>query len=96
VHDLPDFVNFNHSIHIKKGVGCVSCHGRVDEMPLMWREATLFMQWCIDCHRNPEPNLRPASEVFSMTSVNLSENDSAQLIAANHIHSETNCSICHY
>jgi hypothetical protein len=96
VHDLPDFVNFNHSIHIKKGVGCVTCHGRVDEMPLTWREATLFMQWCIDCHRNPAPNLRPASEVFSMASVNLNESESAQLIAANHIHSETNCSICHY
>ena len=96
VHDLPDFVNFNHSIHVKKGVGCVTCHGRVDEMPLMWRSATLFMQWCIDCHRNPEPNLRPASEVFSMASVDLSASDSAQLITANHIRSETNCSICHY
>src|SRR5471030_1368051 len=53
VHDLPDFVYFNHSIHIKKGVGCVSCHGQVDEMPITWKAHTLTMAWCLDCHRNP-------------------------------------------
>src|SRR5580765_4183685 len=66
VHDLPDFVYFNHSIHVKKGVGCATCHGRVDEMPLMYQQSTLMMQWCVDCHRNPAPNLRPRSEVFNM------------------------------
>ena len=53
VHDLPDFVYFNHSIHVKKGVGCESCHGRVDEMPLTLQENTLQMEWCLDCHREP-------------------------------------------
>jgi hypothetical protein len=96
VHDLPDFVNFNHSIHVAKGVGCASCHGRVDEMPLMWRDATLFMQWCVDCHRNPQPHLRPVSKLFSMEAVQLIDAQSAQLVSDHHIRSETNCSICHY
>src|SRR5438045_9053611 len=64
VHDLPDFVYFNHSIHINKGVGCLSCHGQVDEMPLMYEENTLQMEWCLDCHREPERFLRPRNEVF--------------------------------
>src|ERR1700736_5639318 len=54
VHNLPGFVYFDHSIHVRKGVGCVSCHGRVDEMPLTWQENTLLMEWCLDCHRNPQ------------------------------------------
>jgi hypothetical protein len=54
VHDLPDFVYFNHSIHVSKGIGCSTCHGRVDRMPLMFQVATLQMKWCLDCHRNPE------------------------------------------
>jgi hypothetical protein len=66
VHNLPGFVYFNHSIHISKGVGCATCHGRLDEMPLTWQVNTLLMEWCVECHRNPEPNLRPKSEVFSM------------------------------
>jgi hypothetical protein len=66
VHDLPDFVYFNHSIHVAKGVGCATCHGPVDKMPLMYQHATLTMKWCLDCHRNPEPNLRPREEVFNM------------------------------
>ncbi|HKQ70209.1 MAG TPA: cytochrome c3 family protein [Polyangiaceae bacterium] len=67
VHDLPDFAYFNHSIHVAKGVGCVECHGRVDKMPLMRSVNPLQMRWCLDCHRNPEPHLRPKDEVFSMT-----------------------------
>ncbi|HVZ61705.1 MAG TPA: cytochrome c3 family protein [Terriglobales bacterium] len=63
---LPDFVYFDHSIHVAKGVGCESCHGRVDRMPLMRSNATLQMEWCLDCHRAPEKNLRPKSEVFNM------------------------------
>ncbi len=66
VHDLPDFVYFDHSIHLKKGVGCESCHGRVDNMPLMWRENTLNMEWCLACHRDPTPNLRPREALFEM------------------------------
>jgi hypothetical protein len=66
VNDLPDFVYFNHSIHIDKGIGCETCHGRVDLMPLTWKEKTLFMRWCLDCHRNPEKYIRPREEVFNM------------------------------
>ena len=66
VHDLPDFVYFNHSIHVNKGIGCESCHGQVDQMPLMYEQNTLQMEWCLDCHRNPAKNLRPATEVYNM------------------------------
>ncbi|HZQ90188.1 MAG TPA: cytochrome c3 family protein [Terriglobales bacterium] len=66
VHDLPDFVYFDHSIHIDKGIGCSSCHGRVDQMPLTFAASSLQMEWCLDCHRSPEKNLRPRSEVFNM------------------------------
>ena len=59
VNDLPDFVYFNHSIHVNKGVGCESCHGRVDRMPLTWQENSLQMEWCLNCHRHPEKYVRP-------------------------------------
>ena len=61
VHDLPDFVYFDHSIHVNKGIGCRSCHGSVDNMPLMWEENSLQMEWCLDCHRNPAKFIRPKS-----------------------------------
>src|SRR5436190_19112935 len=66
VNDLPDFVYFNHSIHINKGVGCNTCHGPVDRMPLMYNFASLQMEWCLDCHRAPEKYLRPRDQVFNM------------------------------
>jgi hypothetical protein len=66
VHDLPDFVYFNHEIHVNKGIGCASCHGRVDEMPLMYMQNSLQMEWCLNCHRNPAENLRPTSEIYNM------------------------------
>jgi hypothetical protein len=66
VHDLPDFVYFNHSVHVNKGIGCASCHGRVDLMPLMYAQNTLQMEWCLNCHRNPGKNLRPTSEIYNM------------------------------
>ena len=66
VHDLPDYVFFNHEIHVNKGIGCASCHGRVDEMPLMYMQNSLQMEWCLDCHRNPAKNLRPTSEIYNM------------------------------
>ena len=65
VHDLPDYVYFSHEIHVNKGVGCATCHGRVDQMPLMYAQNTLQMEWCLDCHRNPAKNLRPASEIYN-------------------------------
>ena len=64
VHDVPDFVYFNHSIHVNKGIGCETCHGRVDDMPLMYQAQTLHMEWCLDCHRNPEKYVRPREAVF--------------------------------
>jgi hypothetical protein len=66
VHDLPDYVYFNHEIHVNKGIGCASCHGRVDQMPLMYAQNSLQMEWCLDCHRDPAKNLRPTSEVYNM------------------------------
>ena len=66
VHDLPDYVYFNHEIHVNKGIGCASCHGRVDQMPLMYQQNTLQMEWCLNCHRNPGVNLRPTSEIYNM------------------------------
>ena len=66
VHDLPDFVYFDHSIHVRKGVGCIECHGPVDRMPVVRRVASLQMQWCLDCHRHPERHRRVASRVFEM------------------------------
>ena len=66
VHDLADFAFFNHSIHVAKGVGCQTCHGQVDQMPLVWRTQSLYMEWCLECHREPELYVRPKEEVFSM------------------------------
>jgi hypothetical protein len=66
VHDLPDYVYFSHEIHVNKGLGCASCHGRVDQMPLMYAQNTLQMEWCLNCHRNPAKNLRPTGQVYNM------------------------------
>jgi len=66
IHALPDFVYFNHAIHVNKGVGCVECHGRVDRMPAVQQVAPLTMGWCLDCHRNPAPRLRPVEEITNM------------------------------
>ena len=73
VHDLPDFVYFSHEIHVNKGLGCASCHGRVDQMPLMYEQNTLQMEWCLDCHRNPAKNLRPTSQIYNMAWENPAE-----------------------
>lgn len=66
VYDLPDFTYFNHSIHVKKGVGCETCHGRVDRMPLTWKAETLYMEWCLECHREPQAFVRPREEIYTM------------------------------
>jgi hypothetical protein len=67
VHDLPDFVYFDHSVHVQGGVACVTCHGRVDQMAMVYQTAPLTMGWCLDCHRDPQPHRRPVAEVTSMT-----------------------------
>lgn len=66
VHVLPDFVFFDHSVHVTSGIGCTTCHGQVDQMPLVWRSETLYMKWCLDCHRDPAAYIRPRSEVYSV------------------------------
>jgi len=97
VHDLPDFVYFNHSIHVKKGVGCETCHGRVDEMPLMQQERSLQMDWCLDCHRAPEQYVRPRSEITTM-GYHPSESQATlgpKLVKEYGIQTRTTCSTCH-
>ncbi|MBI1898560.1 MAG: cytochrome c3 family protein [Acidobacteria bacterium] len=66
VHDLPEFVFFNHSIHVNKGIGCSTCHGRVDQMPQVFKVATLQMEWCLNCHRQPEMYIRPRDRIYDM------------------------------
>ena len=97
VHDLPDFVYFNHSIHINKGVGCTTCHGQVDRMPLMWQEASLQMEWCLDCHRHPEQYVRPRDAVFRVDYVPPSNQLEVgrRLVADYQIQKLTSCSTCH-
>ena len=97
VHNLPGFVYFDHSIHVHKGVGCVTCHGRVDQMPLMWRENTLYMEWCLECHRNPERFVRPREQVFSMDWQPPSDQIALgqKLVQEYKIESLTSCSVCH-
>src|SRR3954468_7297247 len=97
VHDLPDFAYFNHSIHVHKGVGCATCHGQVDRMPLMRKEAALQMEWGLDCHRHPEWYVRPREAVFDMNyiaPVNQLELG-ARLVSEYHIQRLTNCTTCH-
>jgi hypothetical protein len=100
VHRLADYVYFNHSIHINKGVGCSTCHGQVNQMPLMFQASPLNMQWCLDCHRNPVPNLRPKDQVFNMDWKAPANQDELgkRLAAENHIRTVselTSCSTCH-
>jgi len=97
VHDLPDFVYFNHSIHIKKGMGCETCHGRIDQMPLTRQVNSLQMEWCIDCHRNPDQHIRPRSEIFTMGyRPPVPQSVMAErLIAEYEVAPNTSCSTCH-
>lgn len=97
VHDLPDYVYFNHSIHVSKGVGCASCHGRVDQMPLMWKANSLQMEWCLDCHRHPEQHLRPKEEIFNLEWERPADRPEmgAELMAKNKVRRPTDCSHCH-
>ena len=96
LHDLADFVYFNHSIHVAKGFGCATCHGRVDQMPLMQQAESLQMEWCLECHRSPEKFVRPRSEIYNMA---WEAEDQAELgrslVAEYGIRSLTYCSTCH-
>ncbi|HEY6213526.1 MAG TPA: cytochrome c3 family protein [Vicinamibacterales bacterium] len=97
VHDLPDFVYFDHSIHLHKGVGCTTCHGQVDRMPLLWNEKSLQMEWCIDCHRHPEQYVRPRADLFRVDYVPPSDQLQLgrRLVAEYQIQKLTSCSTCH-
>jgi hypothetical protein len=97
VHDLPDFVYFNHSIHIKKGVGCETCHGRVDKMPLMYQQNNLEMRWCLDCHRHPEQYVRPRKFITTMGYVPDGDQEEIgrKLVEEYHIQKLETCWTCH-
>ena len=100
VNDLPDFVYFNHQIHVKQGVGCATCHGPVDKMALMYQAKSLQMEWCLDCHRAPEKYLRPRAEVFNMAyeapanqlEVGMALKKEYKVPGIDHM---TSCSVCH-
>ena len=98
VNALPDFVFFDHSIHVAKGVGCETCHGRVDQMAQPIQTVSLSMSWCVACHRDPAPSLRPRSAITTMGwSPPSAERDSlgARLMRENHVRRLTSCSSCH-
>ena len=97
VHDVPNFVYFDHSIHLSKGIGCASCHGRVDQMPLMWKQNTLNMEWCLECHRQPEQYVRPREEVFNMQYEAPADQAAlgAKLVKEYKIQKLTDCWTCH-
>lgn len=98
VHDLPDYVYFNHSVHVAKGIGCQSCHGQVDEMPLLYQDGSLTMKWCLDCHREPEKFVRPTSEIYNFDWPPAGWNQSVEgprLVEEYSIESLTYCSVCH-
>jgi hypothetical protein len=98
VTDLPDYVYFNHSIHIAKGVGCESCHGAIETMPLTYKAKTLTMDFCLACHRNPAPNLRPKSAIYDTAWRRTSDTPSpAALLDLYHVPDRTltDCSLCH-
>lgn len=97
VYDLPDYAYFDHSIHVRKGMACVICHGEVDKMPLMWREATLHMEWCLECHRDPGQFVGPRElvAVSFAQPARRSPIDAGELLRDYHINRKTNCSVCH-
>ena len=99
VHDLPEYVYFNHSIHVNKGVGCSSCHGDVANMPAIYQVNTLQMEWCLSCHRNTEANIRPKSEIYNTAWVNdLTPDERRALTEQYRIRPAemlTSCSTCH-
>jgi hypothetical protein len=100
VHDLPDFVYFSHQIHVRQGVGCATCHGPVDTMPLMYQAQPLLMEWCLDCHRAPEKYLRPRDQVFNMAyrapanqlELGRTLKQEYNISSVEHM---TSCSVCH-
>ncbi|HET9554423.1 MAG TPA: cytochrome c3 family protein [Anaeromyxobacteraceae bacterium] len=97
VHKLPDFVYFNHAIHVSKGVGCAECHGRVDQMPAIEQVQPLNMGWCLECHRDPKPRLRPLEEITNMKWQPPADRAAlGEALAKKYdVHARTSCSTCH-
>ncbi|MBI3968242.1 MAG: cytochrome c3 family protein [Chloroflexi bacterium] len=99
VHNLPDFVYFNHSIHVNKGIGCVECHGRVDLMETVYKQESLQMGWCLDCHRDPAPRLRPPTEITNMSWQPPAGRDRRgfghEMMQQLNVQSKMDCSVCH-
>ena len=98
IHQLPDYAYFSHQVHTNAGVGCVSCHGRIDQMEVVYQAEPLSMGWCLNCHRDPEPHLRPVSEVTNMAyqpAFELTDAEREGLLAKYDIHPSENCSTCH-
>jgi hypothetical protein len=97
VHDLPEFAYFDHSAHVNKGMGCSTCHGRVDRMPLVWQEKSLQMEWCLECHRAPEKFVRPQSEVFNAAYEPPADQieQGRKLVQEYGLKPRTSCSTCH-
>jgi hypothetical protein len=96
VHKLPDFAHFDHSAHVNKGVGCVSCHGRIDQMAVVSQAKPLSMSWCLECHRNPENFLRPKDQVTLMDDHPLDLAAGRALVKEYNVQPPENCSACHY
>jgi len=100
INDLPDYVYFNHSVHIAKGMGCVTCHGPVNQMQLTFQHASLQMEWCLSCHRDPARNVRPREEVFNIDWQPPADPEQARALQAKlvkqyNVRSLTSCSTCH-
>ncbi len=96
IHKMPDYVHFDHSAHVSAGVGCVSCHGRVDQMAVVRQVEPLSMSWCLECHRDPAPHIRPKDKVTVMDYVPASADEGRQLVEHYRINPPENCSACHY
>lgn len=99
VYDLPDFVYFDHSVHVAKGVGCTTCHGAINEMPITYKAETLHMMWCLKCHKHPEKFLRPADQVFNVDwappSNQIDRGEELKVLNDVKVEQLTDCSICH-
>lgn len=97
VHNLPDYAYFNHAIHVNMGVGCETCHGRIDRMEVVAQQEPLSMSWCLDCHRSPEKYVRPLDKVTTMGyEVENQLELGRKLVAKHNIHPPTYCQGCHY
>lgn len=99
IHKVPDYVYFNHAVHVNRGISCVECHGRVDEMEVVWHDQPLSMGWCLECHRNPEDRVRPESEIYNLAWEPVDEGDHKEWAEAfvhdNKVNPPQSCSGCH-